>query len=128
MESANKNSLYHRLGELKGIEAIVDDAVDAHMTNPTVKSRFTPLLEDPNHFKQVRQHLIDFFAAGAGGNIDYKGMDMLKAHKGMNISKGEYLAVMDDIMGALEKHNIDEPTKKDVLAIIYSLREQIIGV
>ena len=49
----------------------------------------------------------------------------------MNIHEQEYMAVMDDgriIMGALEKHRIDESTQTDVLATLYSLKGEIIRV
>jgi len=53
---------------------------------------------------------------------------MLTAHKGMNISEQEYLAVMDDIVGAMNKNGLDEDAKKDVIAILYSLEGTIIRV
>ncbi|MEO8120156.1 MAG: group 1 truncated hemoglobin, partial [Rhodoferax sp.] len=67
-------------------------------------------------------------SAGAGGPVTYTGKDMLAAHKGMNISEQEYLAVTDDIVGAMNKNGIDEDTRKDVIAILYSLKDQIIRV
>lgn len=127
METTVK-SLYKRLGGAKGIAAIVDDIVDAHMNNPAVKARFLPLKDDPKHFAEVRQHLINFLASGSGGPEQYTGMDMLAAHRGMNINEGEYMNVIDDILSALDRHKIDEQTKKDVLAIAYSLKGQIIRV
>lgn len=45
--------------------------------------------------------------------------------RGMNISGEEYLAAMDDIMGALDKHGMDEATKKDVLAMLFSLKPDV---
>jgi hemoglobin len=53
---------------------------------------------------------------------------MLAAHKGMNVSEQEFLAVTDDIVGAMNKNGIEEAAKKDVIAILYSLKEQIIRV
>jgi hemoglobin len=53
---------------------------------------------------------------------------MITAHKGMNISEQEYLAVMDDIVEALSENKISEDTVKDVIAILYSLKGQIIRV
>ena len=53
---------------------------------------------------------------------------MLTAHKGMNISEQDYLAVMDDIVGAMNIHKMDEGTKNDVIAILYSLKGNIIRV
>ena len=123
-----EKTLYERLGGAEGIEAIVDDIVEAHMTNPAVKARFLPLKDDPQHFAEVRQHLINFLASGSGGPEQYTGKDMPSAHRGMNISEGEYMNVIDDILSALDKHNIDEQSRKDVLAIAYSLKGQMIGI
>jgi hemoglobin len=69
-----------------------------------------------------------FFGAGSGGPEAYVGKDMRTAHKGMNISEQEYLTVMDDIVGALDKNKMGEDTKKDVIAILYSLKGEIIRV
>jgi len=128
METNNQKTLYERLGGANGIAAIVDDIVEAHMTNPTVKARFLPLKDNPKHFAEVRQHLINFLASGSGGPEKYTGKDMPSAHRGMNISQGEYMSVIDDIISALDKHKIDEQTKKDVLFIAYSLKGTMIGV
>ena len=46
----------------------------------------------------------------------------------MNISEQEYLAVMDDIVGAMDKNGHGEDAKKDVIAILYSLKGEIIRV
>jgi hemoglobin len=45
----------------------------------------------------------------------------------MNINPSEYMHVMDDIFMALDKNNIDEDSKKDVLAILWSLKGMMIG-
>jgi hemoglobin len=52
---------------------------------------------------------------------------MPTAHKGMNISPAEYMHVVDDILLVLVKHKIDEESKKDVLAILWSLKVMIIS-
>jgi hypothetical protein len=44
------------------------------------------------------------------------------------ISEQEFLAVTDDIMLAMDKNSIDADSKKDVLAIFYSLKGDIIRV
>ncbi len=47
---------------------------------------------------------------------------MPSTHRGMNINAEEYMAAVDDILATLDKHRIDEQTRKDVLAIAYSLK------
>lgn len=120
-------TLFERLGGTPGISAIVDDVIEAHMINPAINARFKPYQNQPERFAKIRQHTIDFFSAGSGGSIEYKGRDMTTTHLGMNISAVEYMHVVDDIMGVLEKHNVDEESKKDVLAILWSLKEAIIS-
>lgn len=115
-------TLYQRLGGANGIAKLVDDLVAAHLTNPIVKTRFENI-KDLDHAKEMARQ---FLGAGSGGPETYTGKDMRTAHKGMNISEQEYLAVMDDIVGAMEKHGLSEDTKKDVIAILYSLKGEII--
>ncbi len=117
-------TLYERLGKAEGIARIVDDVIAAHLRNPIVKSRFENV-KDLEHAKRMAR---EFFCAGSGGPEAYTGKDMLAAHKGMNISELEYLAVMDDIVGALEKHQVEDATRNDVIAILYSLKGNIIRV
>ncbi len=122
-----KNSLFERLGGSDGITKIVDATVKNHMNNPFVNARFLPFLERPEHLAIIKQHTIDFFTAGSGGPNNYKGKDMVTAHTGMNISPAEYMHVVDDIFDALNENNIDEASKKDVLAILWSLKGMIIA-
>lgn len=117
-------TLYQRLGGAEGIARLVDDLIAAHLDNPIVKTRFENIT-DMEHTKRMAR---EFFCAGSGGPETYTGKDMLAAHKGMNISEQEYLAVMDDIVGAMNKHKLDEATKNDVIAILYSLKGNIIRV
>jgi hemoglobin len=123
-EYSMTTTLFERLGGTEGIARIVDDLVAAHLVNPLVKSRFENI-KDLEHAKRMAR---EFFSAGAGGPVTYTGKDMLTAHKGMNISEQEYLAVTDDIVGALNKNGIAEDAKKDVIAILYSLKGEIIRV
>lgn len=120
------DTLYERLGGAEGIAKIVDDVVEAHLNNPTVKARFLPYLDKPERVTEIKKHLRDFLGAGSGGPETYTGRSMLEAHRGMNISETEYMAVMDDILGVLEKHGIDESARKDVLAITFGLKGEII--
>ena len=119
-------TLYEQLGGAEGIAKIVDDIVAAHLNNPVINARFLPYLDKPEKVAEIKKNNCDFLGAGSGGPETYTGRSMLEAHRGMNISEAEYLAVMDDIMGVLEKHVIEESARKDVLAITFGLKGEII--
>lgn len=119
--------LFDRLGGTTGITSIVEDAVEAHMNNPAISARFLPYKEQPERLAVIKKHSIDFFSAGSGGPVTYSGRDMPATHRGMNISPAEYMHVVDDILKVLDKHKIENDAKKDVLAILWSLKDMIIA-
>jgi hemoglobin len=118
------SSLYERLGAAAGIREMVEHAVEAFLENPAVAPRFRAITDLDQHKEMSRA----FFCAGAQGPDPYTGRDMRTAHRGMNISEKEYLAVMDDIMAAADKRGVDDETRREVLSILYSLKNDIIGV
>ena len=124
MDTNAQRSLYERLGQKDGITLIVDDVMANHLANPVVRTRFENI-KDLDH---ARRMAAEFFCAGCGGPDPYTGRDMLATHRGMNISEQEYMAVIDDILGALGKHGIDQATQNEVVAILYSLKNEIIRV
>lgn len=87
-----EKNLFDRLGGAEGIASIVDDVVDAHMKNLSISARFLPYKEQPERLAVIKKHTVDFFSAGSGGPAGYTGRDMPTAHKGMNISPGEYMS------------------------------------
>jgi len=121
--SNTTTSLYDRLGRHEGIARITRTLIDNHMANPLVNARY-----GASDMPKVEQRVIEFFCAGAGGPETYSGKDMLATHKGMNINEQEFVTVVDDAMAALETHNIDPATRSDVLAILWSLKGELIRV
>lgn len=119
-------SLFERLGGSSGINDIVEDVVSRHMENPVIRARFRPYLETPEKIDMAKKHMCAFLEEGCGGTLKYTGRSMQEAHRGMNISEAEYMAAMDDILAALRQRNVDAETQKDILAVAYSLKEQIL--
>ncbi|MDX2054861.1 MAG: group 1 truncated hemoglobin [Polyangiaceae bacterium] len=121
-------SLFERLGGTSGIERIVDEVASRHLENPVIGARFRPYLEQPGKLDELKVHLARFLEMGSGGPPRYTGRDMRSAHRGMNISPGEYVAALDDILAALVQTGVEEQARKDVLAIAWSLKGEIIQV
>ena len=115
-------SLYERLGGTDGIIRIANDVIDNHLSNPQIAKRYAAA--DANDLKKVAA---EFFISGTGGPNVYKGKDMIATHKGMNINNDEFMAVLDDAMAALEKNNIGQREKEEVLYIFFSMRNEVRG-
>ncbi len=118
-------SLYERLGASEGITAIANDIVENHLANPTIAPRFQNMKMTPD---QLKHAAATFFITGTGGPEVYQGADMLSAHKGMNISALEFMAVLDDALAALTKNDIGQREQEEVLFVLYSMRSDIVLV
>jgi hemoglobin len=116
-------SLFERLGGIAGITNIANDVIDNHLANKTIATRFSD-----SDIEKIKNAAATFFISGTGGPDVYKGKDMLAAHKGMNISAAEFMAVLDDALAALKKNNIDQREQEEVLFVLYSMRSQIVLV
>lgn len=116
-------SLYERLGGAQGLSAIVKDTLDNHLANPVVKTRF-----ENHEYAKLHRLAVEFFGMGSGGPEQYTGRSMLDTHRGMNISEQEFIAVIDDILAALDKNGIDPQTRTEVLGILYSMKGEIVRV
>jgi hemoglobin len=116
-------SLYERLGGTDGITQLASDLVDIHLANPRISPRYANV-----DITAAKNGAATFFISGTGGPNVYKGKDMLSTHKGMNIDGGEFLAVLDDALKALDKNNIGQREQEEVLYILYSMKSDIVFV
>ena len=118
-----ETSLYQRLGGKSKIRAIAADIFDNHAANPLIKARYAN-----SDRERVIRVVGEFICAGTGGPQAYTGRDMLTTHRGMDIDEEEFRAVVDDIIRALKKNDVGEEEEKEMLAIVYSLKGEIVGV
>jgi hemoglobin len=116
-------TLYMRLGGADGITRIAGDLVDYHMANPLIGKRFAG-----SDAVAMKKKAAAFFSMGSGGPNTYDGLDMLSAHRHMNISDIEYMAAVDDLMLALSDADVGDREKAEVLYIFYTLRPNVVGV
>jgi hemoglobin len=114
-------TLYQRLGGKDGLTAIVREATRNHLKNPVHKTRFE-VMSDP---AKVERMLIEYFSQAAGGPVVYSGKNMVAAHRGMNLNGQEYLAFMDDIVGAMDKLGVSGGTKFELIGMMYRIKDHI---
>jgi hemoglobin len=116
-------TLYSRLGGYDNIAKIANDIVDLHAENPVVRTRFTNVDLD-----QLKAHARDFICAGTGGPESYDGRTMLDTHRHMNVSEQEFMAVVDDVLLAVERNGCGQQERDEMLVILYGMKDEIIRV
>jgi hemoglobin len=115
-------SLFDRMGGAKVAHKIVADVWENHSVNPIIKDRFVN--SDPTY---VKAKVYEIFAASTGADVKYTGRDMKSTHAGMNISEMEFNAAVDDVLAALEKNEIAQQERNEVLAILWSVRGAVVN-
>ena len=115
-------TLYERLGGEERVKQLVTDAVDNHYRNPVIRVRFEAIKDRA----VAERRLFEFMCAGSGGPQTYTGKDLVSSHKGMNISEQEFIAAIDDMLAAMTKNGYDQTEKNDVVAILYSLKGDVV--
>lgn len=114
------NSLYDRLGGAPKVAAIARDIVKAHLANPLIRTRFEIV-----DIAKLEINVRTFIGMGTGGPEIYEGRDMPTAHKGMNLNERELVAAIDDVLKVLDKHGVGEGERREMLAILYSLKDEV---
>lgn len=124
MTATTNTTLYDRLGRRDGITRITRQLIKNHLANPLVSQRYGQITD----MDRIERNVIDFFCAGSGGPETYLGKDMVSTHRGMNVNEQEFVAVIDDAMSALETCEVDAPVRNEVLAILWSMKGEVVRI
>lgn len=129
--STSEKSLYDRLGGGPAVKAVVSDFVDRAAGDPKVN--FTRQ-GHPNHWDatpenvaKLKEHLTQFVAQATGGPKEYMGKDMPTVHKDMQITNEEFDAIAADLKATLDKFNVPAKEQGELMAIVGSTHDQIVG-
>ncbi|HEX5058519.1 MAG TPA: hypothetical protein VFV99_04120 [Kofleriaceae bacterium] len=118
--SGNK-ALYDRLGGLPAITAVVEEFVTRTTTDPRIKDRFFN-----TDAANLKKQLVDFVCMATGGPCKYTGRDMVTAHGGMELVDDEFTALVENLVGALDKFKVPEKEKGELLGALGPLKPQIV--
>src|SRR5262245_5267657 len=120
---AQEKSLYDRLGGKDAIKAVVDEFVTRVAADARVNKKFAK-----SNIDRVKFELVEQICSVSGGPCKYTGLDMKTAHKNMGVTEGEFNALVEDLVGALDKFNVGEKEKGDLLKILGTTKPQIVEV
>jgi hemoglobin len=118
-----KKSLYERLGGVEAIKAVVNEFVSRVAADDRINKKFAK-----SDIDRVKLHLVEQLCLTTGGPCKYTGLDMKTTHKNMKVTEGEFNALVEDLVGALDKFNVPAAEKTDLLGILGPLKSQIVEV
>jgi len=119
--TADPRNLYERLGGEPAIQAVVDEFLARVGSDARINKRF-----EGANMPRLRDLLVQQICAASGGPQPYKGRDMKVVHAGMGIQDAEFDALVDDLIGALDKFKVPVREKSELLAALGPMRADIV--
>ena len=123
-EPEGQATLYQRLGGYDAIAAVVDDFIGRLIADENLTRFFTGHSNDSK--AQIRQLIVDQLCAATGGPCVYKGRDMKTSHAGLGISEADWSASVQHLVATLDKFQVPETEKNEVLGAISAMKADIV--
>jgi hemoglobin len=120
-------SLYERLGGIYNIATVVDDFIDRIMVDDRLNAN--PRVDESHHrvlpagFKYL---VTEQVGEATGGPQHYSGRSMEDSHRDLLITADEWRAFIDDFNQTLDKFEVPQQERSELLAIIDSTRDGIV--
>ena len=120
-------SLYERLGGIYNIATVVDDFIDRIMVDGRLNAN--PHVDEAHHrvspagFKYL---VTEQVGEAAGGPQRYTGRSMEDTHLDLLITGEEWEAFIDDFNQTLDKFEVPQQERSELLDIIESTRDAIV--
>ena len=115
------NSLYARLGQRPGIEAVATDFTNRMAKDRRVNKRFA------NTNAQVFiAKLTDQICQASGGPCTYAGKDMKAAHAGMGITEADWVVLLEHSTAMLNHLQVPAREQEEILGFFATLKDDIV--
>ena len=118
-----QKNLYERLGGYDSIVAVVDDFMGLQFADKQVGRFYVG--HSTKSKKRLSQLITEMLCQVTGGLANYIGQDMRTAHSGLGITESDWQATVNNLTAALDKFNVPQKEKKELLAIASGLRPVI---
>ena len=122
----SRATLYDRLGGMTAIRAVVDDLVGRILADERVNQWFAHAASSPEIAAAYKAKLADFICQGTGGPCQYKGADIVSAHKGRGVTPEAFNAVVEDLKATLQKLAVPQKEQADLLGILGPMKAAIV--
>ena len=123
---ASDTTLYERLGGKPAITAVVDEFVARVAADARINKFFALTASDPQRLAAFKGKLVDQICQASGGPCTYTGKDMKTAHAGMGIHDADFDALVEDLVGALDKFKVAAADKNTLLGVLGPMRGDIV--
>jgi hemoglobin len=122
-DTGASQSLYNRLGGKSAITAVVDTFVARVAADARINKKFAH-----SNIPRVKTELVDQICLQTGGPCTYTGRTMKEAHRNMKVTEGEFNALVEDLVSALNTFSVPKKEQDELLAALGSMKGDIVEV
>ena len=117
------DALFRALGGQAGIDRIVGDFVPRLVADARTGEFFKKTNQE--HLKQM---LAQQFCVVSGGGCTYTGLPMKTAHKDIDVSKGDFNALVEVLQASMSAQGVPFSTQNQLLARLAPMHREIVNV
>jgi len=117
------SALFDTFGGKVGLVKLMDD----FMVRLLADTRTGPHFKPTNQHR-VKEQLVDQFCFVMGGPCVYKGADMKSAHANLDITKGDFNALVEVLQQAMDAQGIAFTAQNQLLAKLAPMHRDVITV
>ncbi len=118
---AANDQLYKSFGEKKGLVSLMDD----FMPRLVADARTGPFFKSVDQ-KHVKEQLAEQFCQLSGGPCNYEGQDMKTTHMKMQITRGDFNALVEILQVSMDAQGIPFAAQNQLLARLAPMHRAII--
>ncbi len=115
-------TLYERLGGGDAIKAVVSQFVDNNNADEMIAHRWKS-----SNVPELKEKLASLVCQETDGPCVYSGPAMDVTHAGLKITEEEFDRVAGNLANALDKFEVPEKEKGELLALVGSLKDKVVG-
>jgi hemoglobin len=117
------DALFRDLGGQPGIDRIVGDFVPRLAADARLGEFFKRANQD-----HLRQMLGELFCRVSGGGCVYTGLSMKQAHQDIDVSKGDFNALVEVLQAAMDAQGVPFATQNRLLARLAPMHRDVVNV
>jgi hemoglobin len=126
-QPSGAQSLYDRLGGMRGISLVVDDFINRLVVNDTLNSN--PAINagrKASPAPYLKFQVATMVCEATGGPCKYTGKGMKEAHVHLNITEEEWNVMAAEFQKSLIAFNVPEAEQKELFDIVGTTKPDIV--
>lgn len=121
--SSVDDSLYQALGQQQGISALMETFILEIAEDERIIHHF-----ENTDIERLHRMLTEQICELSGGPCTYSGDDMVTVHTGMKVTGAEFNALVEDLIAAMEQHDIAVSAQNRLLAILAAMHKEVVNL